>query len=62
MGLRERLTALFGGTPKTDLELVLPRSTVTGHLPPDDPTLPGNRRIAIVLLREAPVLPANPGL
>jgi len=29
---------------------------------PDDPTLPGNRRIAIVLLREAPVLPANPAL
>jgi chemotaxis protein MotB len=29
---------------------------------PDDPTLPGNRRIAIVLLREAPVLPPNPGL
>jgi chemotaxis protein MotB len=27
---------------------------------PDDPTLPGNRRIAIVLLREAPVLPPNP--
>jgi chemotaxis protein MotB len=26
---------------------------------PDDPTLPGNRRIAIVLLREAPVLPAG---
>jgi chemotaxis protein MotB len=26
---------------------------------PDDPTLPGNRRIAIVLLREAPVLPPN---
>ena len=25
----------------------------------DDPTLPGNRRIAIVLLREAPVLPAS---
>ncbi len=24
---------------------------------PDDPTLPGNRRIAIVLLKEAPVLP-----
>jgi chemotaxis protein MotB len=24
---------------------------------PDDPTLPGNRRITIVLLREAPVLP-----
>jgi chemotaxis protein MotB len=29
---------------------------------PGDPTLPGNRRIAIVLLREAPVLPPNPGL
>lgn len=28
---------------------------------PDDPALPGNRRIAIVLLREAPVLPPNPG-
>lgn len=29
---------------------------------PDDPMLPGNRRIAIVLLREAPVLPPDPGL
>jgi chemotaxis protein MotB len=29
---------------------------------PDDPTLPGNRRIAIVLLREKPVLPPNHGL
>ena len=29
---------------------------------PDDPALPGNRRIAIVLLREAPVLPPNSGL
>jgi len=29
---------------------------------PDDPMLPGNRRIAIVLLREAPVLPPNHGL
>ncbi|MGZ3275871.1 MAG: flagellar motor protein MotB [Caulobacteraceae bacterium] len=27
---------------------------------PDDPTLAGNRRITIVLLREAPVLPPNP--
>ena len=26
---------------------------------PDDPTLPGNRRIAITLLREKPVLPSN---
>ena len=29
---------------------------------PDDPTLAGNRRIAIVLLREAPVLPPGHGL
>jgi chemotaxis protein MotB len=29
---------------------------------PDDPMLPGNRRIAIVLLREAPVLPPAPAL
>lgn len=28
----------------------------------DDPTLPGNRRIAITLLREAPALPADLGL
>ena len=28
---------------------------------PDDPLLPGNRRISIVLLREAPVLPPNGG-
>jgi chemotaxis protein MotB len=28
---------------------------------PDDPMLPGNRRIAIVLLREAPVLPPETG-
>ena len=26
---------------------------------PDDPTLPGNRRITIVLLKEKPVLPTN---
>ena len=29
---------------------------------PDDPTLAGNRRISIVLLREAPVLPPDHGL
>jgi chemotaxis protein MotB len=29
---------------------------------PDDPTLPGNRRIAVVLLREAPVLPTDSSL
>ena len=28
----------------------------------DDPTLPGNRRVAITLLREAPPLPAGHGL
>jgi chemotaxis protein MotB len=29
---------------------------------PDDPTLPGNRRVSITLLREAPVLPPNHSL
>jgi chemotaxis protein MotB len=29
---------------------------------PDDPSLAGNRRIAIVLLREAPVLPQDTSL
>lgn len=29
---------------------------------PDDPTLAGNRRISIILLREAPVLPPDQGL
>lgn len=29
---------------------------------PDDPSLAGNRRIAIVLLREAPVLPSDTSL
>jgi chemotaxis protein MotB len=29
---------------------------------PDDPTLPGNRRISITLLREAPVLPDDLGI
>ena len=29
---------------------------------PDDPTLPGNRRIEITLLRESPPLPADHGL
>ena len=34
---------------------------VTEPLYLDDPTLPGNRRIAIVLLRESPVLPPDSG-
>lgn len=29
---------------------------------PDDPLLPGNRRITIVLMREAPVLPSDASL
>jgi len=29
---------------------------------PDDPDLPGNRRISIVLLREAPVIPQDHSL
>jgi chemotaxis protein MotB len=29
---------------------------------PDDPMLPGNRRITITLLREAPVLPSDAGM
>jgi chemotaxis protein MotB len=29
---------------------------------PDDPTLPGNRRITVTLLREAPVLPSDAGM
>jgi chemotaxis protein MotB len=29
---------------------------------PDDPDMPANRRISIVLLREAPVLPADHSL
>jgi chemotaxis protein MotB len=29
---------------------------------PDDPTLPGNRRVSITLLREAPVLPPDHSL
>jgi chemotaxis protein MotB len=34
----------------------------TEPLYPDDPFLPGNRRLSIVLLREAPVLPPTGGL
>ena len=34
-------------------------AAATEPLYPDDPTLAGNRRIALVLLREAPVLPPN---
>ena len=41
--------------------------TMTGKaasepLYPDDPDLPANRRISIVLLREAPVMPADMSL
>jgi len=47
-----------------DVDRVYQVSGKAGSEPlyPDDPMLPGNRRIAIVLLREAPVLPPEPGL
>ena len=37
----------------------LPGKAASDPLYPDDPTLPGNRRITLVLLREKPVLPKN---
>ena len=54
-------------TPRVERALEMdcpawPGKASSEPLYPDDPTLPGNRRIAIVLLREAPVLPPNPGL
>ena len=48
------------GVPQDRIYQVSGKATAE-PLFPDDPTLPGNRRIAIVLLREAPVLPPNAG-
>lgn len=45
MGLRDVFTSLFGGTPKTEARLVLPRSAAAGRLPPEDPTLPAGRLV-----------------
>jgi chemotaxis protein MotB len=50
-----------GGVDPDRVYQVAGRAT-SEPLYPDDPTLPGNRRIAIVLLREAPVLPPDRGL
>ncbi len=47
-----------GGLP-TDRVFQVSGKADADPLFPDDPTLPGNRRISITLLREAPVLPPN---
>ncbi|MBY0448104.1 MAG: hypothetical protein K2P95_05380, partial [Hyphomonadaceae bacterium] len=44
------------GVPGTRMYQVSGRADAD-PLFPDDPTLPGNRRVVITLLREAPVLP-----
>ncbi len=49
------------GVPATRMYQVSGKATAE-PLYPDDPTLAGNRRIAIVLLREAPVLPSDHSL
>ena len=53
---REVLQA--SGVPADRVALVAGKAS-TEPLYPDEPTLAGNRRIAIVLLREAPVLPSE---
>ena len=49
------------GVPATRMYQVSGKAN-SEPLYPDDPTLAGNRRIAIILLREAPVLPADHSL
>ena len=51
---------LQGGGVDPDRVYQVSGKAASDPLYPDDPTLPGNRRIAIVLLREAPVLPPDP--
>jgi len=53
---------LQGAGVDTDRVFQVAGRATSEPLYPDDPTLPGNRRIAIVLLREAPVLPPDRGL
>jgi chemotaxis protein MotB len=53
---------LQGAGVDTDRVYQVSGKAAAEPLYPDDPTLPGNRRIAIVLLREAPVLPPDHGL
>ena len=53
---------LQGGGVDADRVYQVSGKATSEPLYPDDPTLPGNRRIAIVLLREAPVLPPDKGM
>ena len=50
---------LQGSGVDTDRIASVAGKAASDPLYPDDPTLPGNRRITIVLLREKPVLPTN---
>jgi len=52
---------MLGSGVDADRVYAISGKATSEPLYPDDPTLPGNRRIAIVLLREAPVLPPNGG-
>ncbi len=52
---------LQGAGVESDRVHAISGKATSEPLYPDDPTLPGNRRIAIVLLREAPVLPPDRG-
>ncbi len=47
-----------GGVPQDRIYQVAGKAEAE-PLFPDDPYLPGNRRISIVLLRESPVLPSD---
>jgi chemotaxis protein MotB len=53
---------LQGGGVDADRVYQVSGKATSEPLYPDDPTLPGNRRIAIVLLREPPVLPPDKGM
>ncbi len=52
---------MLGSGVDADRVFAISGKATSEPLYPDDPTLPGNRRIAIVLLREAPVLPPDAG-
>jgi chemotaxis protein MotB len=53
---------LQGSGVNTDRVYSVAGKAGSDPLYPDDPSLAGNRRIAIVLLREAPVLPTDTSL
>ena len=61
---RQLVTASVLQNAGVDADRVYQVSGKAGSDPlyPDDPSLAGNRRIAIVLLREAPVLPTDTSL